>query len=212
LGAIAVLTYEEQLDRDTEWALLEGSMHFEERSAVHKTMHNLARRLDELGIDFVVAGAMAMFMHGYRRFTEVVDMIVTRDDLARIHDALEGRGYVKSFAASKNLRDATTGVKIDFMISGQFPGDGKPGPVVFPLPSQVATELDGVPVLQLTKLVELKLASGQVPHRMKDLADVQGLIGHLSLPREFAEQLDPSLRIQFDTLWQNAQASKADDF
>jgi hypothetical protein len=60
LGAIAVLTYEEQLDRDTAWALPEGSMHFEERSAVHETMHKLARRLDELGVEFVVAGAMAM--------------------------------------------------------------------------------------------------------------------------------------------------------
>ena len=33
-----MLTYEEKLNRDTAWALLEGSMYFEERSAVHTTL------------------------------------------------------------------------------------------------------------------------------------------------------------------------------
>jgi hypothetical protein len=151
-------------------------------------------------------------MHGYRRFTEDVDMIVTREDLQTIHGALEGRGYVKPFAASKNLRDASTGVKIDFMISGQFPGDGKPGPISFPLPSAAAVPIDGVPVVQLAKLVELKLAAGQVPHRLKDLADVQGLIQQLKLPCDFAEQIDPSLRLEFWRLWENAQRAAADEF
>jgi hypothetical protein len=38
------------------------------------------------------------------------------------------------------------------------------------------------------------------------------LIEHLSLPREFADQLDPSLRLQFDSLWQTAHAAKADEY
>jgi hypothetical protein len=207
-----MITYEQKLDRDSAWALMEGSMHFEERSAVHTTMHTLARRLDELGVDYVVAGAMAMFMHGYRRFTEYVDMIVTREGLQTIHEALEGRGYVKPFAASKNLRDASTGVKIDFMISGQFPGEGKPGPIAFPEPREAAIMVDGVSIVGLSKLLELKLASGQAPHRLKDLGDAQGLIQHLKIPQDFAEQLDPSLRAEFLRLWQNAQKAAAEDY
>jgi hypothetical protein len=57
----------------------------------------------------------------------------------------------------------------------------------------------------------LKLASGiSAPHRLRDLADVLELIRILSLPRETAESLDPSVRAKFDELWQAAQAATCD--
>jgi hypothetical protein len=205
-----MLTYEDKLNRDAAWALEEGGMFFERRSAVHETLTRLTETLDELEIDYAIAGAMAMFLHGFRRFTEDVDVIVTKDGLQKIHDALEGRGYVKPFAASKNLRDAQTGVRIDFMISGQYPGEGKPGPVSFPIPREASCEQNGIRVVSLPKLVELKLASGQAPHRLTDLGDVQQLIRHLGLPQEFAEQLDPSLREAFRRIWSDTQRA-ADD-
>ena len=80
------------------------------------------------------------------------------------------------------------------MISGQFPGDGKPGPIAFPVPSDGVEGIDGIRVVDLIPLIELKLASGRAAHRGKDLDDVQALIQALSLPRELAEQLDPSVR------------------
>jgi hypothetical protein len=60
--------------------------------------------------------------------------------------------------------------------------------------------------------VELKLASGQAAHRLKDLGDVQQLIQHLKLPLEFADQLHPSLRESFRQLWAGAQQAAADDY
>ena len=207
-----MLTYEEKLNRDTAWALLEGSMHFEERSAVHTTLRNLVKELNELGLDYAIVGGMAMFLHGFRRFTEDVDVLVTREGLDEIHKALEGRGYVKPFAASKNLRDTRTGVKIDFLISGQFPGDGKPGPIAFPDPSVASKESDGIRVIDLIPLIELKLASGRAAHRGKDLDDVQALIQALSLPRDLVERLDPSVRDAYLLKWDHAQQAAADDF
>jgi hypothetical protein len=207
-----MLTYEDMLNRNTAWALEEGGMYFDRRSAVHDTLRRLTKTLDELKIDYAVAGAMAMFLHGFRRFTEDVDLIVTKDDLTKIHEALEGRGYVKPFAASKNLRDTQNGVKIDFIISGQFPGDGKAGPVVFPIPSDASVVQDGIRVVSLPKLVELKLASGQASHRLRDLADAQQLIQELSLPQNFAEQLDPSLRDAYQRAWTGAQESAAEEY
>lgn len=196
-----MLTYEEQLDRDANWALLEGSMHFEEKSAVHTTLRNLTQALNELGVDYAIAGSMAMFLHGFRRFTEDVDVLVTSDGLARIHSALEGRGYVRPFQASKTLRDTRTGVKIDFLISGQFPGDGKPGPIAFPVPRDASVDRLGIRVLSLPKWVELKLISGRLPARRRDWADIQDVIKTLALTREFADQLDPTLRDTFGQLW-----------
>src|SRR5437762_8029204 len=125
-------TYEQRLDRDFDWALLEGSMHFEEKSAVHQAMRKIARRLDELGIPYAVVGGLALFAHGFRRFTEDVDILVTRESAERIMSELEGRGYVRLFSTSKNIRDAETGVRIEFLISGGYPGLGKPQPISFP--------------------------------------------------------------------------------
>lgn len=207
-----MLAYEDKLNADAAWALEEGGMYFERRSAVHETLSRLTKALDELKIDYAIAGAMAMFVHGYRRFTDDVDVLVTAEGLTRIHEALEGRGYVKPFAASRNLRDTVTGVRIDFIISGQYPGDGKPGPVAFPDPARASLEQGGIRVLSLPNLVQLKLASGKAAHRVGDLGDVQRLIQQLGLPRELATELDPSLRETYQQLWDDAQKAAADEF
>src|SRR5262249_3602241 len=155
----------------------EGSMHFEKESAVHKAMTKIARRLDELGIPYAIVGGMALFFHGYRRFTEDVDILVTPEGLKEIHRQLEGLGYLPPFPGSKQLRDSELGVRIEFLTTGDFPGDGKPKPVAFPDPRDVAIEVSGLRFLQLPKLIELKLASGMTnPRRLKDLVDVQEVI------------------------------------
>jgi hypothetical protein len=205
-------TYEQQLDADWQLALREGSMYFDGNNAVHKTLHRIAQRLEEMGVDYAVAGGMCLYRHGFRRFTHDVDLIVTREALAKIHSELEGRGYVKPFAASKNLRDADTGVRIDFIISGQYPGEGTPGPVAFPIPSTVSVLIDGIRYVDIVPMIELKLASGQVSHRAQDLHDVQQLILARSLPRELADQLDPSMRDAYLRKWEDAQKAAKDEY
>jgi hypothetical protein len=196
------LTYEERLAKDVRWALSEGSRHFQEDSALHEALRRIVARLNELGIPYAVAGGMALFRHGFRRFTEDVDILVTRGDLRTIHEKLVGLGYVPIFAGSKGLRDAELGVRIEFLVSGDYPGDGKPKPVAFPAPSERVVERGGVSYLSLEALVELKLASGMTgPDRMKDLADVQELIKLLNLPRDFARRLDPYVRGKYEELW-----------
>jgi hypothetical protein len=203
----AVVPYEQRLNRDRRWALLEGSMHFEKGSAVFKTMREIARRLDQLGVPYAVVDGMAMFLHGYRRFTEDVDILVTADGLKQIHERLEGLGYLPPFAGSKNLRDTDTGVKIEFLVAGGFPGDGLPKPVAFPDPATASVDIDGVRCASLPKLVELKLASGTAAWRLKDLADVQEMIRAFGLPGQFAEQLDPSVRESYRQLWVQVRAA-----
>ena len=202
-----MVTYEQLLDRDFDWALREGSMHFEGKNAVHQTLHQITRRLEELGIPYAVAGGMALFYHGFRRFTEDVDILVTPEGLKDIHDRLEGLGYVPPFPGSKHLRDAETGVRIEFLVSGQYPGDGKPKPVAFPNPSGVSVEIAGMRFVQLPSLIELKLASGTAPGRLRDLGDVQELIRLLHLPADFATQLNPSVQDLYHALWLEVQNS-----
>ena len=207
-----MVVYEEMLDRHLDWALREGSMHFEQDSAVHKTLRRIVERLDQLGIPYAIAGGMAMFFHGYRRFTEDVHILVTAEGLRRIHEELEGRGYLPPFSRSKNLRDTELGVRIEFLVSGQYPDDGKPKPVAFPDPAEAAVEIEGVRIVSLPKLIELKLAPGMTnPGRLNDLGDVQKLIQTLGLGEDLADQVDPFVREKYRELWTAAQFDASEE-
>src|SRR5262249_51487244 len=197
-----MITYEQQLSNNLDWALREGSMYFEEKSAVHQTLRRLAKRLDQLGIPYVFVGGMALFYHGVRRFTEDVDLLVTRESLNEIHSKLEGLGYVPPFEGSKNLRDTESGVKIEFLVTGDYPGYGLPKPVAFPDPADSGIAIEGFRFLKLPQLIELKLASGMTnPRRGQDLIDVQRIIETLDLPEDYADHLNPYVQDQFKNLW-----------
>ncbi len=149
---------------------------------------------------------MALFRHGLRRFTEDVAILVSRENLKLIHEKLEGLGYLSPSENNKHLRDTQVGVKIEFLTTGDYPGDGKQKPVAFPDPASVSVELDGVRYIRLPKLVELKLASGMTnPGRLKDLSDVLELIKAIHLPMDFADQLDPYVQDKFKELWRAGQ-------
>jgi hypothetical protein len=206
----AVLPYEDRLRVERGWGMDEGDRHFQHESQVFKTMRKIARRLDSLGIAYAVAGGMSLDAHGYRRLTVDVDILVTRDALKKNHERLDGLGYVPPFAASKNLRDADSGVRIEFLVAGEFPGDGKPKPVAFPDPAEVGVEIDGIRFLSLPALVELKLASGMTNvGRLKDLADVMELIKIRGLSAQFAEELNPYVRDKYLELWRGLKESPA---
>lgn len=204
----ALLTYEDRLSADLELAMSEGSRFFAGDSDVHKALRRIAARLSELGVPYAVAGGMALVAHGYRRFTDDVDILVTAEGLERIHEALDGRGFVRPFSTSKNLRETETRVKIEFLVAGQYPGDGREKPVRFPEPDAVSFDREGISFLNLPTLVELKLASGMSgAGRRKDLADVQELLKVLDLPRDFGDQLSEYVRETYGTLYDEVHGS-----
>jgi hypothetical protein len=204
--------YETLLDRDFDWALSEGSRHFEGSNAVHETLRRLARRLDELGIDYAVVGAMAMFFHGYRRFTVDIDVVVTPHGLLAIEGQLVDHGYLRQASRRYRLRDVSTGVRIDLLTSGALIcGDGCAG-MTIPDPSAAIEVNHSIKVLELPRLFELKLATGRSPTRMRDLADAQAMIQELDLPLEYCELIHPTLRDSFNQLWKYAQVAKLDDY
>jgi hypothetical protein len=206
------VAFEQRLSEQPAWGLRQGSMHFEEKSAVHDSLRAITRKLNELKIPYAVAGGMALFTHGLRRFTEDVDVLVDAAGLKEVHEQLEGLGYIPPFKGSKQLRDTSTGVRIEFLVTGQFPGDGKPKPVAFPDPLTSSVEIDGIQYLKLNSLIELKLASGMTnPGRLKDLADVQGLIRALNLPRDYSQQLHEYVRPTFTQLWQAVQQDQSSE-
>jgi hypothetical protein len=198
--------FEDTIRRGGAAALQEADRFFMKSGSVYETLRRISSKLAELKIPYAVAGGMAVSAHGHLRTTEDVDVLVTPEGLEKIHAELEGLGYVAPFAGSKNLRDTATSVRIEFLLTGQYPGDGKPKPVAFPDPAASATEIDGIAYLGLPALIELKLASGMTgTGRYKDLGDVLALIGELKIPLEFSTKLNPYVRDRFESLWHEAE-------
>jgi hypothetical protein len=185
---------------------------FMKKDDVHFTMRRVTDRLREEKIPYAILGGMAIALHGYSRVTKDVDLLTTKEGLEKIHARLVGRGFVPAYSgARKRLRDTETRVYVDIITTGEYPGDGKPKAVQFPDPSE-SVDLDGINVLALPRLIEGKIVTGTtVDYReLQDLGDVQALIRELQLPRSFAEQLDPTVRGEFNRLWVLAQKRNPD--
>ncbi len=199
---IASPIYIERLSKDTDFAMAEISRFFESEGKVYETLRRITTKLESLGVAYAVSGGLALGRYGFVRATDDVDILTSRDGLSMVHERLNGLGYVHVFRGSKAMRDVTSGVKVVFLISGQFPGDGKPKPVAFPDPEEAGVLKDGIRFLRLEPLIELKLASGMTAeHRGKDLIDVQELITRAGLDCDFAGQLAPYVRDAFHQCW-----------
>lgn len=206
-------TYEARLQDDYLTLLKEASNYYRARGDVFTTLQNLTRRLEDEKIPYALIGGLALAAHGFVRMTQDVALLMTHEGLETFKQKFLGRGYLPAFLdAQKTFRDTETQVRIQILVTGDYPGDGKPKPVAFPDPSIVFTERGGMRVVPIDKLIELKLASGMsAPHRLRDLADVQDLITNLNLPVEFAESLDSSVRETYRQLWKDAQGDSKND-
>ena len=75
------------IDDRFERALENAESFFTKTGKVHRATLELARRLDEAQIPYAIAGAMALSGHGYERMTTDVDILLTREGLARFKQA-----------------------------------------------------------------------------------------------------------------------------
>jgi hypothetical protein len=188
----------------------EGLAFFRGQGMLNLTLLRIATDLERYGIAYAVIGAVALNQHGYKRFTDDIDLLLTREGLQKFQDELVGRGYTPAFSgATKMFKTSPENVRIEIITAGEYPGDGKPKSIVFPDPTGITEEIDGVQTLALARLVELKLASGMTaPDRLKDLADVQELIKVKGLGKEFADGIDESVREKFRELHHGVELAK----
>jgi len=185
---------------------------YSSESEVTDAMKRLARNLDNNDIPYCFVGGLALSAHGFKRFTHDVDVLMTKVGLKSFQDNLLGRGYVRRFPnATKSFVDTQGLIPVDVLVSGEFPGDGKPKEVVFPDPTKAVSfeafdKDQKIKYIDLVNLINLKLASATSKHRyLKDAGDVQQLIKCTSLDQSFAEKLAPSVRSMYLDLWKLAQ-------
>jgi hypothetical protein len=192
------MDFQKLISSPTE-AYQEGLRFFMGEGVLNQTIQRVSRDLERAGIDYSVIGALALNQHGYRRFTEDIDLLMTKEGLEKFQKLLVGLGYARAFeGAMKNFRTTRENVPIQIITTGEYPGDGQPKPVQFHDPKDDFVVIEGVKTVSLEKLIELKLASGMsAPDRLRDLADVQELIKLKKLSADFAEKLNPYVREKF---------------
>ena len=194
----------EQVMASPTAAYEEALAFFRGKGMLNSTLLRIAADLDRNGIAYAVIGAIALNQHGYQRLTVDIDLLLTKEGLQKFRDQLVGRGYFPAFAgATREFKTSDESIRVEIITTGEYPGDGKPKPVVFPHPSEYCEDIAGVKTISLPKLIELKLASGTTaPDRLKDLADVQEMIKVKVLAEDYAENLDASVRDKFRELHQ----------
>ncbi|MEO8604014.1 MAG: hypothetical protein ABI629_15670 [bacterium] len=87
-----VAKYEEVLHESFDGMVREADAFFMRTGRLIDSLHRLAQRCAEAGIDYAIVGGMALGEHGYVRMTEDVDVLVTGDGLNRFHQQLLARG------------------------------------------------------------------------------------------------------------------------
>ena len=178
----------------TFWqGMKEISMFFQGRDEVHKTMRRLAKRLEKANIPYVVVGGMAVFAHQYRRTTKDVDFLMTQDGFDEFLRLFVPKHYAPIPKRPRRFIDEVNKVTVDFLVTGHFPGSGKPGPISYPDPADVSQTIEKIQVVNLPNLVQLKLAA----RRYQDFADVVNLIRFNNLDETFLGNLHSSLHGDF---------------
>lgn len=156
-------------------------------------MRRLVKKLAKANIAHAVMGGMAVYAHGYLRLTDDVDVLVTPEGLETFLARFVPKDYELAPGKKRRFVDRTNGVTVDLLIAGHFPGFRSGGPISFPDPMTVRQQIDSVFFIDLTTLIQLKLAA----LRPKDYADVVDLIRANDLDEAFLTRLHPTLHQDF---------------
>ncbi len=176
------------------WSRLkEIDLFFEGRGREHQTLRRLVQRLEKGDIPYAVMGAMAVNAHGADRTTKDVDVLVTQEGLDRFRQRYVGKSYDPVAGRPRRFVEKRSQISVDFLVTGRFPGSGKPGPIAFPDPEAVSQKIKNANVVTLPQLIQLKLAA----RRHQDFGDVVLLIRVHNLDESFVDHLHPSVRGDF---------------
>jgi len=177
--------------------MLENESLWDVAKRVHKA-------LASQNIDYAIVGGLAVFLHGYRRNTVDLDLLIRSEDATKLRSALEAEGFQWS-AKDKEFR-STSGVAVQILVAGESEGPGQSATFPSPDDSKHVTPIEGLPVLSLAQLIQAKLACGlgNLRRTHKDFADVVELIAIHRLDGSFARFLHKSVRKEFRELVRRA--------
>ena len=161
-------------------------------------------------IPYSICGGVAVCLHGYQRNTVDLDLVIRPIDNEAVRNLLSEEGLVWDEAQAEFRTPA--GIAVQFLIAGQKAGKGSEVTIPEPIGESNVEEREGLTVVRLSRLIEMKIACGMSNLRRthKDFADVVELIAARNLDGSFARFIHPSLRTTFRKLVRNAQTTDTD--
>src|SRR5262245_57573136 len=104
----------------------------------NQSLWEVAERVHQLlvdrGIAYAVVGGVAVCLHGYRRNTIDLDVLIRPESASDLKSALEADGF--QWASAEREFRSPSGVAIQLVLSGESEGPGQPAR--FPDPSDPA--------------------------------------------------------------------------
>lgn len=186
--------------RRTAWHdLAEAWLIFSQEGPVWGTLRRAVVALRDAEVPHAVVGGLAVFLHGHRRMTTDVDILVNPENQARVKLALNAAGM--PFERGEFYGDQD--VRLHLLFTGRPEGIDWATAITFPDPGDIkaAGEIDGFPTVRLLQLLQMKLACGlSNPRRPQDIADALRLMELHKLDKRYAGRLHPLLRAEFKKL------------
>lgn len=175
------------------FAILDNQTLWDTAERCHLAMVNAA-------VPHLIVGGVAVCLHGYRRNTVDLDLLVRREDQAVVRKSPSPVGLTWDDALREFRSAAATAVQ--FLVAGEPAGRDSPVRLPDPAESRAQVEIEKLPVVSLARLIEMKLASdsGDLRRTHKDFADVVELIDVHQLDGRFAARLHKSVRTWFREL------------
>lgn len=176
----------------------------------NESLWQVANRCHDLfesaGIEYGICGGVAVCLHGYRRNTIDVDLIIRSEDNERVCAVLEEAGFRWGAEGAQFVTE--DGHCLQFLTAGDRAGKGSEVRVVEPAGESNVENKEGLSVVRLSRLIEIKLACGlgNLRRTHKDFADVVELIVVRKLDNSFARILHNSVRPTFSELVRNANS------
>ena len=153
-----------------------------------------------------ICGGVAVCLHGYQRNTTDLDLIIKQSDGASVKQLLVAEGFQRE-EQNKEFR-SPSGIAVQFLIAGERAGKGSEVFIPEPVGDLNVEKKEGLSVVKLSRLIEMKIASGigNLRRTHKDFADVVELIAIRNLNGSFSRYLHKSVRTTFRELVRNAQS------
>lgn len=155
------------------------------------------KRLDTLlerdGFTYAVTGDLAVAAHGLERRTGELELLLTSDGIEAFRRLFVPKHYRPVEGRPRRFIDQANELTIEIRVTGLHPGYGPGGLLTYPDPANVRERIDSIWYVNLSTLIELKLAN----RRSADSADVVSLAARHNLDESYQARLHPAVRRGF---------------
>ncbi|MBX7105374.1 MAG: hypothetical protein K1X57_14920 [Gemmataceae bacterium] len=171
-----------------------------ENESLWQTATRVHGALTDAGIDYAIAGGVAVCLHGYRRNTVDIDLIIRPEQADDFRVALAAAEFNWN-SETREMR-SPSGVAVQVLLAGESEGPGQPARFPSPDDATCLAHIEGLVVLSLAALIQSKIACGlgNLRRTHKDFADVVELIAIHQLDGSFSRFLHESVRGEYREL------------